>query len=261
MRVMEIPPFPRRIKITDLESLYRTRLSVTLDLRTSAAIPLLCYMGWPNDSAARKAAMKKVARWLDTGQDNDATKYLAKIDKAWGHVADVVHLHYDMSQGGHQKRRGGPSIGKAIFLFSKTANTRGTRPANAWSSWEKYKDVAHLIAAAILVCADMHTRHRKKSLGLKLQQLLPFRILLLVPELIIAVGLAYEKYGLAYVPKGGTKPMLNPEMLWRIPSDINVVPLPPPVRKIRRQDTRVLNARRAGNRGRAKRHKTTPVSA
>jgi hypothetical protein len=42
------------------------------------------------------------------------------------------------------------------------------------------------------------------------------------PELIIAVGLAFEKYGLAYVPKGGTEPMLDPETLWRIPADINV---------------------------------------
>jgi hypothetical protein len=260
MRVMEIPPFPRTIEITDLESLYRTRLNLTLDLRTSAAIPLLCYMGWPNDSAAREAAMEMLARWLDTGQDNDATKHLAKIDEAWGHVADVVHLHYDMSQGGHQKRRGGPSIGKAIYLFSKTAKTRGTSQANAWTSWETYKDAAHLIAAAMLVCWDIDRRLRQESLGLELQQLLPLRVVLMVPEPIIAIGLTYEKYGLAYVPKGGTEPMLNPEMLWRIPADINVAPLAPPIRKIRPEDTVVLNARRAGNRGRAKRHKTTLVS-
>ena len=255
MRVMELPPFRQRIEITDLENLYRTRLSLTLDLRTSAAIPLLCYMGWPNDSAAREAAIRMLARWLDAGDDNDAAKHLAEIDEDWGHVADLVHLHLDIDQGGHQKSRGGASVGKAIYLLSKMAKSRGTRPANAWKSWEKYKDVAHLIAAAILVCGDMHTIHRKKSLGLNLQQLLPLRVVLLVPELIIAVGLAYEKYGLAYVPKGGTQPMFNHQTLWRIPEDINVVPLSPPIRKIRSQDTVVLNARKAGNRGRAKRHR------
>jgi hypothetical protein len=201
-----------------------------------------------------------LAHWLDTGQENDAVKHLAKIDKDWGHVADVVHLHFDMNQGRHQERRGGPSVGKAIYLFSKTAKTRGTSQASAWKSWQEYKDVAHLIAAAILVCGDMDTRHRKQSLGLTLQQLLPLRAVLMVPELIIAVGLAYEEYGLAYVPKGGTEPMFDPQTLWRIPADINIEPLAPPVRKIRPQDARALNARRAGNRGRANRRKTTLVS-
>jgi hypothetical protein len=260
MRLMEIPPFPQKIKITNLEDLYRSRLSVRVDLRTSAAVPLLCYMGWPNDPAARKNAIKMLSRWLDEGQDTAAAKHLARIDKAWAHVADVVHLHYDMSQGGHQKSRGGPSVGKAIYLLSKTAKTRGTRQTNAWKNWQVYKDVAHLIAAALLVCWDIQTRHRQKPLGLHLQQLLPLRVVLMLPELIIAVGLAYQKYGLAYVPKGGTEPMLSPETLWRIPPDINVVPLPPPIRKVRPEDSVVLNARRAGNRGRAKRHKTTSVS-
>jgi len=218
-------------------------------------------MGWPNDSAAREAAMEMLSQWLETGQVNDATRHLAMIDKEWGHVADLVHLHFDMDHGGHQKSRGGPSIGKVTFLLSKTAKIRGTRPANVWKSWKKHKDVGHLIAAAVLVCADMHTRHRKNSLGLNLQQLLPFRVVLLVPELIIAVGLTYEKYGLDYVPKGGIRPMFNHQTIWHIPTDINVVPLAPPARKIRPQDARALIARRAGNRGRAKRINTTLVSA
>ena len=40
------------------------------------------------------------------------------------------------------------------------------------------------------------------------------------------------------------------------PVDINVVPVPPPPRTIRVEDTRILNARRAGNRGRRKRTQT-----
>ena len=99
MRVMELPPFRQRIEITDLENLYRTRLSLRLDLRASAAVPLLCYMGWPNDSAAREAAIRMLARWLDAGDDNDAAKHLAEIDEDWGHVADLVHLHLDIDQG------------------------------------------------------------------------------------------------------------------------------------------------------------------
>ena len=54
--------------------------------------------------------------------------------------------------------------------------------------------------------------------------------------------------------------MLDPKTLWRIKTDVNVVPVPPPVRKINSKGTAVLNARRAGNRGKSKRRlKTTPV--
>jgi hypothetical protein len=54
--------------------------------------------------------------------------------------------------------------------------------------------------------------------------------------------------------------MLDPKTLWRIMPDVNVVPVPPPVRKINRKGIAVLNARRAGNRGKSKRRpKTTPV--
>jgi hypothetical protein len=40
--------------------------------------------------------------------------------------------------------------------------------------------------------------------------------------------------------------MLDPETLWRIKTDANVVPVPPPVRKINSKGTAVLNAQRAG---------------
>jgi hypothetical protein len=49
---------------------------------------------------------------------------------------------------------------------------------------------------------------------------------------------------------------LNPETLWRIPEDIKVVPVPLPPRTIRAEDTRILNARRAGNRGRRNKPQT-----
>ena len=45
-----------------------------------------------------------------------------------------------------------------------------------------------------------------------------------------------------------------------VAADVKVVPVPPPVRKINSKGTAVLNALRAGNRGKSKRRlKTTPV--
>ena len=71
--------------------------------------------------------------------------------------------------------------------------------------------------------------------------------------------MSIEDYGLQQTAHGQTEPMFDPESLWRIPGDINLTPLPPPDRKITKTDLAVLNARRAGNRGKAKRRRTTPV--
>ena len=79
---------------------------------------------------------------------------------------------------------------------------------------------------------------------------------LLAPELIIAVALTIEKYGLEIVTHSRAEPPFDPESLWRIRADINVAPSHLPVRKITIGDVVLLNARRAGNRGR----KTTLVS-
>jgi hypothetical protein len=83
----------------------------------------------------------------------------------------------------------------------------------------------------------------------------------LVPDLVVGLALTYEKYGLDSLAKGGTKPMLDPETTWRIPQNINVESVPALVRKILPKETAALNQRRAGNRGIAKRPKTTLISA
>jgi hypothetical protein len=83
---------------------------------------------------------------------------------------------------------------------------------------------------------------------------------MLLPDLVVAVGLGFERHGLNFVPYSRSKPTVDPETLWRIPPDINVASLAPPARGITAQDFAVLANRRAGNRGKANRRKTTPVS-
>jgi hypothetical protein len=165
-----------------------------------------------------------------------------------------------MSEGGHQKRRGGPSVGKAIFLGAKRIKARGASRANMWEGWSTYKDAAHVIAAVIAVCADIQRRNRNQPLGIGLQDMLPIRLVFLVPEIVIAVGLHYQQYGLNCIAKGGTEPMFDPETLWRIPENIGIEPMLPLVREILPEEIVTLNARRAGNRGRANLVETTPVS-
>ena len=92
-----------------------------------------------------------------------------------------MHLHLDLAHGGHQERRGGASLGKAIALIDAKAKSKGTGKAKLWEIWTAYKDVAHLVTAAVLVAADAQTRHRSAPYGLKLHQFQPYRMAMLCP--------------------------------------------------------------------------------
>jgi hypothetical protein len=261
MRTMEIPPFPRRLENPDLENLLRVRLSQTVVLWPEHAIPLVGYMAWPNELAARDEAMRILRSWPEGS--GKVPHRLGRIQYEWSRVADVFHCYGDLIDGQHQERRGGPSIGKAITLVEANAKSRGTGAATQWQLWEKYKDVGHLVTAATLICLEVRTRAGNQPFGpygLSIDQFVPFQIAMLMPDLVLAVGLEFEQRGLSHVPHARTEPVLDPETLWRIPPDINVTPLPPPARKIRSEDLAILNARRAGNRGRANQSEATSIS-
>jgi hypothetical protein len=249
-----------KIQLTDLGWLIKDRVTKDLVLWPNQAVPLVGYMAWPNAAETR-------GRWLnahrcdDQGAINALAKELKIIQQHWARVADIVHLHYDLTQGHHQQRRGGASVGKAIALIDANAGSKGTGAAKLWEIWKKYKDAAHLITAAVLVSAEVQTRNRQEPYRIRLHQFQPYRMALLMPELVISVALTIEKYGLEFIAHGRPEPLFDPETLWRIPTDINVAPISLPVRKITIADVVVLNARRAGNRGQANRRKTTPVSA
>ena len=229
MPVMEIPRFRDEIRISDLESFYRFRLSQTTVLWPDQAIPLLGYMCWPNDPAVRGELVLQLRNW--SGGSQAVPPRLARIQHEWLRVTDIFHTYYDLCQGQHQQGRGGPSIGKAVELVEANAKSWGTGAANLWSLWDKHKDVAHLVTAATLVCGDVHTRSGNKPFGpfgLQVDQFGPFQMTMLMPDLILAVGLEFERHGLKRIPSGRSEPKFDPDTLWRIPPDINVVPLPPP---------------------------------
>jgi hypothetical protein len=265
MRLMEIPPFPRNIPITDLDYFVRSRLSQTVVLWPEQAIPLLGYMCYPNDPEARAALRRTLRSWQEASEDNPPSvpKKLGRIQHDWLRVADVLHHHCDLVAGRHQARRGGPSIGKAISLVQANAKSRGTKASKLWETWSTYKDVAHLVTAATVIARETRRRYRQQPFGqhgLSSIQLIAFQMTMLMPDLVLAVALEFERLGLSVVPHARTETTLDSKTLWRIPPDINVEPISPPVREIRPQDLVVLNKRRAGNRGKAKVRETTPVS-
>ena len=258
---MQIRPFPgSKIQITDLGFLIKERLIRDLVVWPQQAPHLVGYLAWPSDPVMRE-------RWLETHQRNDQStinelmQRLKIIQQHWARIADIVHLHQDLAHGRHQERRGGASVGKVISLISANAKSKGTGTAKLWEIWTTYKDVAHLVTAAVLVSAEAKTRHQKAPYGVRLHQFQPYRMAMLLPELVISVAMTIEDYGLGHAARGRTEPMFDPQSLWRIPADINLTPLAPPDRKITKTDLAVLNARRAGNRGRTNRRKTDPVFA
>ena len=257
MRVMEIPPFLRTIDIPDTENFLRTRLGNTVAMWPDQAIPLLGYMCDPNDETARQNLMGIVRSWPDhsgPGEPSFPDK-LRQIRANWLKVADIFHCYCDLVEGQYQERRGGPSIGKAITLVAANAKSWGTGAANLWKLWGTYKDVAHLVTAATLICAEARNIFRDRppgSSGLRATQIIPFQMAWLMPDFVLAVAMEFERHGLRIASPERKESALDPETLWRMPADINVVPFPLPIRKLRRQDKIILHNRRAGKRGRAK---------
>jgi hypothetical protein len=249
MRIMQIPRFPRKLEAFDPDNFFRSRLSQSVVLWPDQAIALAGYMGWPNDPAARGGAMEMLRQW---GNGSKAVPPgLGRIQHNWLRVADILSLHYDLVRGSHQKRRGGASIGKAIALAAAKIESRGAGIANLWTCWTAHKDVAHLVTAATLICAEARNRRRSEPFGLAPDQFIPFQMVMLMPDLVVAVALEFERHGLSNIPHARTEPILDPMRIWRIPTNINVVAVAPPHRKVAAQDLAILNARRAGNRGKA----------
>ena len=255
---MQIRPFPgQKIQIADPGFLIKARLIRELVLWPDQALPLVGYMAWPDDSIMRE-------RWLEAHQRNDQstikelTQGLKIVQQHWARVADMVHLHMDLTHSGRQRRRGGPSLSKSIALIDANAKTKGTGAAKLWEIWRVYKDVAHLVTAALLVAAQAQTLLRSAPYGLRLHQFQPYRMAMLLPDLVLAVAMSIEEYGLEHIAHGQTEPMFDPESVWRIPADINLAPVAPPARALTEKDLAVLRDRRSGNRGKPK---TTPVLA
>jgi hypothetical protein len=260
VRTMSIPPFDRKIEIADFDFLVRSRLAQAVVIWPEQAIPLVGYMAWPNQPELRAETVAILRGWFEGSQM--IPPGLRQIQTDWARVADIFSQHCDLTAGDHQRRRGGPSIGKAVSVAAARIRARGARAANLWRAWQAYKDVAHLVTAATIISADARERAKVKPIGEfgpHACQLQPLHITMLMPDFVLSLALSLQEYGLKNIPQSREQPMLDPETLWRVPPDMNVLAVPPPARKIDSHSIAVLNARRAGNRGKSKPRETTPV--
>lgn len=260
MRVMNIQPFPRVVEGIDVNALIRSRLSQEIVLWPWQAVPLACYMSGPNDESARNKILFDLQSWNEgTATEVDE---LRRIQYEWRLIADIVHTYLDLVAGAHQLRRGGPSVGKAVTLVARKAESDGTGESNLWRHWATYKDVAHLITAAAHVCHCARRGAKNKSFGTTgnvFHQLYPFQMVMKMPDLVLAFALDIQTRGLASNPEAIGPPIFDADTLWHIPPDTNVSPIALPARPIEPDDLKILNDRRAGNRGKANRRETTPT--
>src|SRR5690349_11543453 len=103
MRVMEIPRFPRKIEIRNLDHFVRSRLSQTTVMHHEQAITLLGYMCYPNDPGARDNLQCTLRSWQEASEMCPATipDKLGRIQHNWLRVADILNLHSDLFAGRH----------------------------------------------------------------------------------------------------------------------------------------------------------------
>lgn len=121
----------------------------------------------------------------------------------------------------------------------------GRSKSSLWSFWSDYKDVAHLVTATVALAAEARRRTEAEQWGLEPVQLQPYRIAMVVPEAIVALGRAYQDYGLSAQVYGQDEPPLTPADVWRIPDEINVESVNPPARPVRPEYLAVLRERQA----------------
>jgi hypothetical protein len=258
MRTMDIPPFPKHVEISDIEDFTNSRLRDKFILSGQAAV-LAGYMFQPLLEKNRNTFVEALRSVPDPIRLN--LKGMGRVQYKWLRVADVFHIHYDLAAGAHQSHRGGATISKAVYLAARNSKSLGTSEATFWSAWKAFKDVAPLVTATVLIWDNARRVFNDEYLGafrthdeaepITLDQLSLFHVLMLMPELVLAVGRSFEDFALTKI-SNRVDAGLDPETLWRTPEDVNVVPVSPPTRSIRSVDKIVLNRRRAGNRGKLK---------
>jgi hypothetical protein len=203
MRTMSIPPFPDRIESADIAAFTEARLAEPFEL-TEQGAALAGYVLYPASEGARASFDSALYSVPDPLRLN--LKGMLRIQYRWLRVADVFHLYCDLAIGGHQSRRGGVTISKAVHLAAKNARSLGTSEATFWSAWKAFKDVAHLVTATVLIWDNARRVLRNEYLGafrthddaepITLDQLSPFHITLLMPDLVLAVARPFQDLAL-----------------------------------------------------------------
>jgi hypothetical protein len=162
---------------------------------------------------------------------------LESIQKRWPRVADVLQMVVDIHHENRAAIVDGASISKAIdVLMGHSSIPRRARLSQDWSD---FRDVSHLIAAAAAVAFACREHTESPAL------LWP---VLLAPEVVLGLGLAFQEFGLTIKPYRQRVSLLPAQTMWRIPKTQDFPSLPLPVRRLSDEDFRYLTTIRRARR-------------
>jgi hypothetical protein len=114
--------------------------------------------------------------------------------------------------------RGGASISKAKDVID--ASRRGANRQRLEADWSRFRDIAPLATATATLAAVAVNQTGDKSLGD------PIYPIFFDPESVLCMASIFQQLGLSLIPHGRSEPILPPETLWRLPTNVEIIPPP-----------------------------------
>jgi len=143
---------------------------------------------------------------------------MATARVAWKNVADLMQTLARLNADERTHERGGASIAKAKDLID--AAEAGANRQRLETDWSRFRDVAPLATATATLAAVAVFQTKDKSLGD------PLYPIFFDPASVLCMASIFQKFGLSLIPHGRSEPILSPESLWHLPTDVEIVPPP-----------------------------------
>jgi hypothetical protein len=248
----DLLPLPKTIAECEA-ALFKPHTKTFGDLRFELSCCLLSYMAWPKSPVERRecsASLSVFSKWFRPPYDRSdevrvafiayqqTAKHLSKIQTRWRRAGGILQTVVDIDRESRSPLRGGASIAKAVDLLETSSET-GVK-SQLYAAWSEFKDVAHLIAASCHLTKPPQTDSLEVPLGAFA------RSVQRAPEAVLSMALAFQEFGLHYIPHGQGGPLLPSQTVWRVPSALRAAESCLPVRPLTEEQLSFLvNDRRS----------------
>ena len=137
---------------------------------------------------------------------------IAKLQRRWLLVSDIMHVIADMAYDNRVALRGGPSIAKAIDLCENERVMPGHSQLR--KAWSEFRDVAHLIAAGA------HLAHQGLTECTKAHEASILNAVWVAPDAVLALAAGFQEFGVQPKTVKKEAAILRVDKLWRIPTPL-----------------------------------------
>ena len=179
--------------------------------------------GTADCSTATRAFLTLAGKPINLGSLADAVideleAEMATARVAWKNVADLMQTLARLNADQQVRARGGASIAKAKDLID--AAKGGANRQRLETDWSRFRDVAPLATATATLAAVAVVQTKDKNLGD------PIYPIFFDPASVLCVASIFQQLGLSLIPHGRSEPILSPESLWHLPTEVEIVPPP-----------------------------------